>query len=53
VPERFASSGHARVVFRDLFHWYNHQHRHSGIAYLTPFAVQASAYPVDSTDPKG
>ncbi len=39
VPERFASSSHARVVFRDLFHWYHHRHHHSGLAYLTPVVV--------------
>jgi putative transposase len=39
IPERFASSAHARAVFRELLHWYNHEHRHSGIAYLTPFVV--------------
>jgi putative transposase len=39
MPERFGSDGHARAVFRDLFHWYNHRHHHSGIAYLTPAVV--------------
>jgi len=39
MPERFASGDHARAVFRNLFHWYNHQHHHSGIAHLTPAVV--------------
>lgn len=39
MPERFASADQARAIFRDLFHWYNHRHHHSGIAYLTPVVV--------------
>jgi len=39
VPERFVSLAHAREVFRGIFDWYNNQHHHSGIAYLTPAAV--------------
>jgi len=39
MPERFASGDQARAIFRNLFHWYNHQHHHSGIAHLTPVAV--------------
>jgi putative transposase len=39
VPDRFASLEHARAVFRAIFAWYNTQHHHSGIAYLTPAVV--------------
>ena len=39
MPDRFASLEHAREVFRAVFAWYNAQHHHSGIAYLTPAAV--------------
>jgi putative transposase len=39
VPPRFASPDHAREVFRSILDWYNNQHRHSGIAYLTPAMV--------------
>ncbi len=39
VPDRFASGDQARAIFRDLFHWYNHRHHHSGIARLTPVVV--------------
>jgi putative transposase len=39
MPDRFAAGDQARAIFRDLFHWYNHQHHHSGIAYLTPAVV--------------
>ena len=39
VPERFAALAHARQVFRGIFDWYNNQHHHSGILYLTPSVV--------------
>jgi len=39
VPERFTTLGHARDVFRTVFDWYNNQHHHSGIVYLTPAVV--------------
>ncbi len=39
VPERFTTLDHARAVFRTVFDWYNNQHHHSGIAYLTPAVV--------------
>jgi len=38
-PERFESFEHAREFCRQFFRWYNEQHRHSGIAYLTPADV--------------
>jgi putative transposase len=37
-PARFDSIEHARAHCRPFFHWYNHQHRHSGIALMTPAA---------------
>jgi putative transposase len=39
VPDRFVSLAHGRAVFRTVFDWYNHQHHHSGIVYLTPTVV--------------
>ena len=39
MPERFADLAHAREVFRGIFDWYNNQHHHSGIVYLTPSVV--------------
>jgi len=36
VPERFAGKLHAIDVFRRLFRWYNAEHRHSALAYMTP-----------------
>jgi putative transposase len=38
-PSRFDSIEHARAFCREFFHWYNHQHRHSGIGLMTPAAV--------------
>jgi len=38
-PDRFASLLEAKAFCRAFFDWYNHQHRHSGIALLTPADV--------------
>jgi putative transposase len=38
-PHRFGSLGHARQVCRTLFDWYNAEHHHSGLAFLTPDVV--------------
>ena len=38
-PGRFGSIEHARQVCRSLFDWYNAEHHHSGLAFLTPAAV--------------
>ena len=35
-PERFGCLEDARAHCRTFFHWYNHDHRHSEIAFLTP-----------------
>ncbi len=35
-PERFGCLEDARAHCQTFFHWYNHHHRHSGIAFLTP-----------------
>jgi putative transposase len=35
-PDRFGSVQHARSFGRRFFSWYNTEHRHSGIAMLTP-----------------
>jgi putative transposase len=35
-PDRFTSIEEARAHCRAFFWWYNHQHRHSGIAWHTP-----------------
>jgi putative transposase len=38
-PGRFASLEQARAHLRAFFVWYNEQHRHSGIGFMTPAAV--------------
>jgi putative transposase len=38
-PMRFDSIEHARVHLRAFFPWYNEEHRHSGIGFMTPAAV--------------
>jgi len=38
-PERFGSLEDARVHCQRFFHWYNREHRHSGIGLMTPHAV--------------
>jgi putative transposase len=38
-PERFGSLEDGRAFCRRFFTWYNHAHRHSGIAFHTPAAV--------------
>jgi putative transposase len=38
-PQFFASVRHARVFIADFVRWYNHEHRHSGLAFLTPADV--------------
>jgi putative transposase len=38
-PSRFGSIHHARAFCETFFTYYNHDHRHSGIAYHTPASV--------------
>lgn len=38
-PDRFGSLADVRVWAQDFFHWYNHQHYHSGLGLLTPATV--------------
>ena len=38
-PERFGSQEDARGFCGRFFHWYNHEHYHSGIGLLTPAMV--------------
>ena len=39
MPDRFGDAAHAREIFRATFGWYNNEHHHSGIVYLTPSVV--------------
>jgi len=38
-PAQFGSLADARAWARPFFHWYNHEHHHSGIGLLTPATV--------------
>jgi len=38
-PDRFGGFDDGLAFCREFFHWYNTQHRHSGIGYLTPQTV--------------
>jgi len=38
-PERFESLDQARIHLRRFFAWYNDEHRHSGIGFMTPAMV--------------
>ena len=38
-PRRFGSIQDARATLEPFFHWYNSEHRHSGIAYMSPETV--------------
>jgi putative transposase len=38
-PDRFGSLPHAHSWARPFFHWYNHEHRHTGLALMTPAMV--------------
>lgn len=44
-PERFENLQAARMWCRQFFAWYNHQHYHSGIAYLRPADLHAGREP--------
>ncbi len=43
-PERFGSIEDARAFCRRFFAWYNTEHRHSGIAMLTPASVHVGTH---------
>jgi len=38
-PERFNEQKDVRSWARGFFHWYNHEHHHSGLGLMTPAAV--------------
>lgn len=40
-PGRFADLTEARTFCRSFFDWYNHRHRHGGIAMLAPAQVHS------------
>lgn len=38
-PDRFGCYQHAHQFCGEFFPWYNHEHHHSGLGYLTPYEV--------------
>ena len=38
-PDRFGSIQDARTWARAFFHWYNHEHHHTGLGLMTPVIV--------------
>jgi putative transposase len=38
-PARFGCLADARAFCQEFFAWYNTEHRHSGIGYMTPYSV--------------
>ena len=44
-PACFEGLDHARAHSREFFPWYNHEHRHSGIGFMTPAAVHFGTAP--------
>ncbi len=38
-PERFGCLQDSRGFCGEFFHWYNHEHHHSGLGYLIPYEV--------------
>lgn len=45
-PERFNSLADARAFCQTFFAWYNYEHRHSGIGYVTPAAMHTGVAPI-------
>ncbi len=49
-PARFGCLADARAFCREFFAWYNTEHRHSGIGYMTPHSVHyGTAQAIHST----
>ena len=44
-PACFESLDHARAHLRNFFAWYNEEHRHSGIGFMTPTAIHFGTAP--------
>ena len=45
-PDRFDSYGHANAWCAPFFHYYNHEHKHEGLAWLTPATVHSGHAPI-------
>jgi transposase InsO family protein len=44
-PDRFGSLEDGRAFCRPFFHWYNHEHHHTGLGLLTPAVVHFGLAP--------
>ena len=44
-PDQFASREQAHIFCESFFTWYNYQHRHSGIGFMTPHAMHRGLAP--------
>jgi putative transposase len=44
-PDRFGSPEHGRTFCHSFFRYYNHEHRHSGVGLMTPYAVHHGLAP--------
>ena len=44
-PDQFASREQAHIFCERFFTWYNYQHRHSGIGFMTPHAMHRGLAP--------
>jgi len=44
-PDRFGSIEHARAHCGDFFSWYNTEHHHAGVGFLTPYDVHCGLAP--------
>jgi putative transposase len=45
-PDRFGCIQDSRAFCQQFFHWYNQEHRHSGISLLTPAMVHFGESPI-------
>src|SRR5450432_1692219 len=50
-PDRFGCIQDSRAFCQQFFRWYNEEHRHSGIALLTPAVVHFGESPLACADP--
>lgn len=49
-PERFGSIEDGRAFCQRFFHWYNHEHHHSGIGFHTPADIHFGRAPLVQLD---
>ena len=52
-PERFGCYQDAHRFLTEFFPWYNHEHHHSGLGYLTPYEVHYGLAENDGSSGQG